>query len=136
MSEVRVLLEKAEESLGAAELLQKNGYVGIAASRVYYTCFYTASALLLSRGLEFSRHGQVIAQYGFHFSRTHLLDPSFHHLLTRTFDLRHIGDYGTPRAVDPEVVEELMAQGKAFLAAAIRYLDEHPISQSAERDDG
>jgi uncharacterized protein (UPF0332 family) len=137
MSEVRVLLEKAEESLSAAELLQKNGYVGIAASRVYYACFYTAKALLLSQGLEFSRHGQVIAQYGFHFSRTRLLDPAFHHLLTRTFDLRHIGDYGTARTVDPDVVEELKAEGKEFLAAATRYLDEHPeIAESAGRDDG
>src|SRR3954471_14768832 len=126
MNEIQILLEKAEESLGAAELLQKNGYVGIAASRIYYACFYTASALLLSRGLEFSRHGQVIAQYGFHFSRTRLLDPAFHHLLTQTFDLRHVGDYGTPRAVDPEVVEELMVEGRKFLVAATRYLDEHP----------
>ena len=64
------------------------------------------------------------------------MDPAFHHLLTRTFDLRHIGDYETARAVDPDVVEELMAEGRRFLAAATRYLDEHPGVEGGGRDDG
>ncbi len=66
-----------------------------------------AQALLLSRGLRFSRHGQVIAQYGRHFARTGLLDPRFHRLLNRAFRLRQLADYAAAPTFDPEVVKEL-----------------------------
>jgi uncharacterized protein (UPF0332 family) len=133
MSEARLLLEKAMESLEASELLWSSGYTNIAASRVYYAYFYTAQALLLTQNLEFSRHGQVIAQYGFHFSRTRLLDPGYHRLLATAFDLRQAGDYETG-AVDPEAVRELIDKGRDFLSDATRYLEELP--RAAEDGEG
>jgi len=140
MSGVRHLLATAEESLNAAELLRQNDYIGFAASRAYYGCFYVAEALLLSLGLEFSSHGQVVAQYGYHFSRTGLLDPVYHRLLAAAFDLRQLGDYETDREIETAVVEKLLEDSRAFLAAATRYLDENPTSEespeSAGRDDG
>jgi uncharacterized protein (UPF0332 family) len=45
--EVKALLHKAGESLQAAELLQREGYLDFAASRAYYAMFYAAQALLL-----------------------------------------------------------------------------------------
>ena len=53
--QLQAILEKAEESLEAAKLLAKDDYYDFSASRAYYTMFYTAEALLLSRGLSFSR---------------------------------------------------------------------------------
>ena len=43
------LLRKAGESLGAAKLMEKQGYHDFAASRAYYTMFYVAEALLLEK---------------------------------------------------------------------------------------
>ena len=51
--EVRALLEKAKRSQKAATKLFKHGDADFAASRAYYSLFYTAEALLLSRGLSF-----------------------------------------------------------------------------------
>lgn len=46
MSEqVRVILEKAQNSLEAAQLLAEKGYNDFSASRAYYAMFYTAEAL-------------------------------------------------------------------------------------------
>lgn len=88
-----LLLEKAQRSIDAAERLLKEGDTDFAASRIYYAYFHVAQALLLTRRLQFSRHGQVLAQ---------------------------------TLPINPKVVQELIEEGRRFLAAASRYLEELP----------
>jgi uncharacterized protein (UPF0332 family) len=83
------LLEKAARSFDAAERLLQAGDNDFGASRTYYGYFYIAQALLLSMGLSYGRHGQVVAQYGLHFAKTQRLAPAFHRLLDRAFEIRH-----------------------------------------------
>ena len=64
------LLVKARRSFEAAESLLEDDHADFAASRAYYGCFYTAEALLFSKGLTYSRHSQVVAQFGRHFAKT------------------------------------------------------------------
>ena len=64
MNEIESLLEKANRSLDVAAAILEQGHEDFAISRAYYGCFYIAQAMLLSEGLEFSSHGQVVAQYG------------------------------------------------------------------------
>lgn len=85
-----------------------------------------AEGLLLSLGLEFSRHGQVIAQYGYHFARTRLLDPAFHEVLSNAFSLRHSADYASLAEIDLPTVTKLLREGRDFLEAARAYLEAHP----------
>ena len=59
--EIAANIERAEQSLGAARSLVAQGYYDIAASRAYYAAFYAATAVLLSEGLELSKHSGVIA---------------------------------------------------------------------------
>lgn len=66
MREIKALLGKAERSFDAAELLLRAENADFAASRAYYGCFYIAEALLPSEGRRFSRHGQVVTQFGPH----------------------------------------------------------------------
>lgn len=123
------LLEKARRSLTVAENLLQEGHADFAASRTYYACFYTAEALLLSQDLEFSSHGQVLAQYGRHFSKTRLLDPEYHRLLATAFDLRNLADYQTEVPIRADVVLDLIQGGRSFIEAAALYLKELPKSQ-------
>jgi uncharacterized protein (UPF0332 family) len=120
------LLQKAERSLRAAQALLEGDNADFAASRTYYAYLYAAQALLLTKGLQFSRHGQVLAQFGRHFSKTRLIDPIYHRLLGRAFELRQIGDYQAGIVIDSEQVAELIEEGWKFLEAASRYLEEHP----------
>ncbi|MDQ5818222.1 MAG: HEPN domain-containing protein [Actinomycetota bacterium] len=93
------LLAKAQRSLEVAEGLLEGTHADFAASRAYYGCFYTAEALLLSGGLGYSRHSQVVAQFGHHFAKTGKLDARYHRLLIEAFRLRQAADYSgiTPR---------------------------------------
>lgn len=129
MNEVLLLLQKAGSSLEAAEILAPD-HSDSAMSRAYYGCFYVAQALLLSRGLAFGRHGQVIAQYGLHFARTGLLDTRFHALLSRAFGLRQGADYEASAVIDTQQVIEVIRQGREFLAAATAFLEEGSLNSN------
>ena len=120
-AEVVALLDKAKRSQKAASKLFKDGDVDFAASRAYYSLFYTAEALLLSRGLSFSSHSAVVANFGKEFAKTGILNSRFHHYLTESQDRRNIGDYSVTAEVTREQVREMLDWAKEFLKAAENY---------------
>lgn len=122
MNEIELLLEKARRSLDVAQATLEQGHPDFAISRAYYGCFYVAQAMLLSEGLEYASHGQVVAQFGLHFAKTKRLDPTFHRLLSRAFQLRQGADYATSVVIEVEWVREILEGGRRFLAAATSYL--------------
>jgi uncharacterized protein (UPF0332 family) len=122
LNEIELLLAKAERSLEVAETILEQGHPDFATSRAYYGCLYIAQAMLLSEGLEYASHGQVVAQFGRHFAKTQKLDPAFHRLLSRAFQLRQGADYDTSLAIEPEWVRDIVEGGRRVLAAATAYL--------------
>ena len=54
------LLDKAQDSIEAAEGLMNMGKAEFSAGRSYYAMFYTAEALLYENGLEFKQHGRSL----------------------------------------------------------------------------
>jgi len=67
--EIQANLERADESLEAAETLLAAGFSDFAASRAYYAAFYAATAALLAENLEFGKHSAVIAALHRHLIR-------------------------------------------------------------------
>lgn len=122
---VRELLAKAEQSIGAAELLLKDGYVDFAASRSYYAMFYAIEAVLLSRDLSYSKHSAVIAAFGKEFVKTGSFDSCFHRYLLDAFDLRNAGDYGIMHAVGEDQAKRVINEARELLAAVNGYLLAH-----------
>lgn len=124
-SEVQALLQKARQSQQAVETLQRDGFLDFAASRAYYSMFYIAQALLLSRGFSFSSHSAVIAAFGKEFAKTGDLDAKFHRRLIDAQDARNVGDYGTGSGVSKAQVQELLVWTIEFLDAAESWLSEN-----------
>jgi uncharacterized protein (UPF0332 family) len=62
--EIAAYLDAAAEALGDSDALLARGSFRSAASRGYYAMFYCASALLLTKGMAFSRHGSVLSAFG------------------------------------------------------------------------
>jgi uncharacterized protein (UPF0332 family) len=63
----RKLLDKAIDSIEAAELLVDKEKPDMAVGRAYYAMFYIAEALLNEKGLRFQKHSAVHAAFGEHF---------------------------------------------------------------------
>ncbi len=99
----------------------ESGFIGFSAAQSYYTMFYLAEALLLSKGMKFSSHSAVIAAYGKEFSKTALLDPKFHRCLIQAEDRREEGHYGRGRNVTDEDALESYQWAGEFMQAVKEY---------------
>jgi len=117
------ILAKARESLQAAKLLLDQGYYDFSASRAYYSMSYTAEALLLDRGLSFSSHAAVIANFGKDYSKSGEMDPKFHKYLIAAQDLRSQGDYSYHPGVSQVKAEEAISWAEEFIEVATAYLE-------------
>lgn len=120
--EIQRLLDYADDSHGAAKVLIDGGFIGFSAAQSYYTMFYLAEALLLSKGLKFSSHSAVIAAYGKEFSKTNLLDPKFHRHLIVAEERREDGHYGASQNISDEDALESFEWAEEFIQAVKEYL--------------
>jgi uncharacterized protein (UPF0332 family) len=68
--EVQKLLEKAEHAMKVAESLLDSDYPSDAASKIYYSMFYAAQALLKSEGIDVVKHSAVASAFGYYFAKT------------------------------------------------------------------
>jgi len=120
--EIEELLQKTQESLAAAKLLLDQGFAGFATSRAYYAMFYAAEAILLSRGLSFSKHAGVIAAFGQHFAKPELVPLHLHRYLLDAFDMRQVGDYGAPAMIGATQAKQVLAWAQEFSEAVNAFL--------------
>lgn len=115
------LLQKAEQSLNAARLLQDHGQHSFAASRAYYTMFYLAEAMLLGEGLAFSKHSAVHAAFGERYARTGRVPTELHRYLIEGMEIRHLGDYSTTPVAAEDAAEQIV-RAEAFLKVVTQRL--------------
>jgi uncharacterized protein len=86
-------LERARHALASAEHLAVAGEWNDCVNRLYYACFYAASALLLARGLTASKHTGVRALFNRYVVRAGLLPIECGDLFNELFDWRQRADY-------------------------------------------
>jgi uncharacterized protein (UPF0332 family) len=60
-------LSKAKEALEAAKLLAENDSWNGCINRLYYSCYYAVSALLLKNGIATQTHTGLKTQFNLHF---------------------------------------------------------------------
>ena len=122
--DLRALLDKAKDSLGAARSLVRDSYFDFAASRAYYAMFYVAGALLAHLGQSYNKHAGVISAFGREYAKSGRLDPKFHRWLIDAQDFRNIGDYGIEAGVSGEQANLVCEWAREFIEAAERLLGE------------
>ncbi|HAM50511.1 MAG TPA: DNA-binding protein [Nitrospiraceae bacterium] len=115
--EVRKLLEKAEHALEVANRLIKDGYPSDAASKIYYSMFYAAQALLKSEGIDVVKHSAVESALGYNFIKTGRIDQKYHRMLIDARKIREIADYDIEEEIVEPVASLKIEEGKGFLVA-------------------
>lgn len=86
-------IQKAKDTLAEAEGIATLGYWNAVANRLYYSCFYMTSALLIQNNYSAQTHGGVIHLFGFHFVRAGIISKDAGKLFSKLFELRQTGDY-------------------------------------------
>ena len=120
----RKFIEKAKRSVAAAEMLMHASDTDFAISRAYYAMFYTAEALLLEKGLTFSKHSAMVAAFGQHFAATGELPTEYHRYLMDAQEDRNASDYLTEDRVPAERAQEHITRARMFIASAERMLSQ------------
>lgn len=115
--EIKANLERAQQSVEAAQELAASGYADFAASRAYYAAFYGATALLLSEELAFGKHSAVLGFIHKEFVRMGKLNKEHGKNLNWLFELRGVGDYGVTLHVSQQDAKRAIQVATEFLRA-------------------
>jgi len=118
----RELLAKARRSVKAARSLLEEGHIDFAVSRAYYGMFYAAEAMLLAKGLAFSRHQGVVGAFGREFAKTGEVDKEHHARLVQAFQRRQLADYEPSVELTGEQAEQTVQWAEAFASMAEDWL--------------
>ncbi len=108
--------------MAVARLLYEQGHYDFSASRSYYSMFYMAEALLLGRGLAFSKHSAVIAAFGRAFVKPGIVPPALHLNIRAAEEARLIGDYASQRHVGQESALRHLSHADEFVSVVERLL--------------
>ena len=121
--EINQIIDKAERSLKIArDIFLKKEY-DFAVSRAYYTIFYMAEAVLLTKKLSYSKHSGVISAFGRYFVKTGVFDKKLQTILKNAFKRRNIGDYEFEISVSKEEAEEVITDAEKFFQNVKDYLE-------------
>lgn len=125
---VRYRLENARDTLAEVESHRQNGFYNTAVNRMYYACYYAASALLIANGIETKSHDGVRQKLGQHFVMKGLLSPDMGKFYSRLFSKRSTGDYEDFVSHDLMTVDSLYPTAKLFVETLAK-LAEKRISE-------
>lgn len=120
--EIEGIIHKAERSLRVAYQLLQEGDFDFAVSRAYYSIFYMTEAILLVKGLSFSKHSGVISGFNQHFIKTGIFDYKYYEMIRLAFEQRNIGDYRFLQQISDETAQKVINDAREFLEVTKKYL--------------
>jgi uncharacterized protein (UPF0332 family) len=135
MKERLVLAEwrRAQQALGSAELLTREGYHADAVGRTYYAVFHAAKAALHVQDVEADTHSAVRRMFGLHLVKPGEIEPEWAVPLGQALGERLAADY------DPEVSFSLKdaraacREARAFVRRIRQYLLDKGFTRSQLR---
>ena len=126
-------LERAQESLDDARLLADAESWNTCVNRLYYSCFYAVSALLIRDGLASSRHTGIRSLFNRNYVRTGVVSRELARLYNDLFEHRQESDYADFVRFQADQVRPWIPQTEAFIAHMAALLSrENPPTDSQD----
>jgi len=109
-------LKKAKETFAEIPILIENKLWRNAANRLYYACFYAATALLIKDGHQTHSHNGVKSVLSLNYIKENTIDKSLIKIYGRLFNMRQRGDYEDWIIVEEQDVKPLIEPAEMFIA--------------------
>jgi uncharacterized protein (UPF0332 family) len=109
-------LRKAKDTLLEAKGNIELAYWHTAANRLYYACYYAASALLIKNGYIAQTHAGVVSLLGMHFIFKGIISKELGKFYIKIFELRQTGDYSDWIVVESTDVQPLVEPAENFIS--------------------
>jgi uncharacterized protein (UPF0332 family) len=132
ISIVRYRIESAENTLAEVETHRANGFYNTAVNRLYYACYYAATAILIANGIEVKSHDSVRMNLGKNIVQEGILTPELGRYFSRLFSKRSTGDYDDFFNHTVETVDELIPDAKLFIQTIKNWIDNWLLVQENE----
>lgn len=115
--QIELLLVAKREARTARRNAEEKDYRS-ACNRAYYAMFHIATAFVLEKGLEFSKHSAVISAFGQRVVLEEGLPREYHKILSAAFERRNIADYDVMVSITKEDAIELVNYAERFVELA------------------
>ena len=112
---VNYRIEKSKETLREIPILFENKLWRNAANRLYYACFYAASALLIKDGYLTNSHNGVKSVLSLHYVKENKMDKSLIKTYGNLFNMRQKGDYEDWVIIEEENIRPLVEPAENFI---------------------
>lgn len=120
---VRYRLEKAQEVYRAAQVLYDASQWNSVINRLYYSCFYSASAYLLYKHIPAKSHSGVIGQFSENVVRMGIISIADFRVYAKLLNWRSKGDYNDLFDFSQEDVDSMMEPTKNFIDKVAELID-------------
>jgi uncharacterized protein (UPF0332 family) len=108
-------LKQAIDSMHQAEILAAAREWSGVVNRAYYSMFYSALALLLTKDLSSSKHSGVLTIIDREFVKTGKLPIELSRQFREAFNERQKADYAEMAVVSPEKAEAMVESARTFI---------------------
>ena len=115
--------KRSLETLREAKTMIDNGFWNASINRVYYSCYYAVSALLLVKSIETVTHKGIRQMFGLHFVQTGLVSKEDGRFFSDLYDRRQTGDYDDFINYDEVVANQLFNRADEFVKRMIELIN-------------
>lgn len=112
---VKFRIERSFETFKEAKAMIDNEFWNASVNRIYYSCYYGVSALLLKKNIETNSHKGIRQMFGLHFVQQGLVSKEDGRFFSDLYDRRQTGDYDDFVTYDKETVLKLYEQADGFI---------------------
>jgi len=118
-------LQKAKETFAEVLILIENKLWRFAANRLYYACYYAASALLIQNARETHSHSGVKNLLSLYYVKENKIDKSLIKTYGNLFNMRQRGDYEDWVIIEENDVAPLLEPAKQFIETIEKLITEN-----------
>jgi len=126
---IKYRIDRSIETLKEAKTMIDNKFWNASVNRIYYSCYYAVSALLLKKSIETNSHKGIRQMFGLHFVQEGLVAKEDGRFFSDLYDRRQTGDYDDYVSYDEETVLQLYNQADGFLLRIIELIRKSDISE-------
>jgi uncharacterized protein (UPF0332 family) len=112
---IQLKLEKAKSLLAEIDVLTEHEFYSTAINRIYYACFHSTKALLLTKDIIPKTHNGVVAMLHKYFVLEGLFDIEKASFFSRLMQERVDDDYSDLAIISKALVEEFFILSKDYV---------------------
>ena len=112
---IKYRIGRANETIVEAKEALESNHLNLAVNRIYYACFYSTEALMLTRDFSTKDHGVLKGEFNKVYVHGGIVDKKYFAILNNAFENRQTGDYGDFVRFDKDEVRNSFGKAEEFV---------------------